>query len=82
MSQIFDELPSGALLRASQLVQSPQNLHGGLPFSKPTLWRKVREGTFPQPIKLSAGVTAWKVADVRCWLVSQSNANPTPTTQK
>ena len=39
-----------------------------LPFSKSTLWRKVNNGTFPKPIKLSQKVTAWEVSDIEIWL--------------
>lgn len=43
-----------------------------LPFSKSTLWRKVNDGTFPKPIKLSERVTAWKVDEIHEWMVSQN----------
>lgn len=39
-----------------------------VPFSQATIWRKVKNGSFPAPIKLSERVTAWKVDDVRAWL--------------
>lgn len=39
-----------------------------LPFSKSTLWRKVKNGTFPKPIKLSEKVTVWQVSDIEAWL--------------
>ncbi|MEJ8821046.1 AlpA family phage regulatory protein [Variovorax humicola] len=35
-----------------------------LPFSDATLWRRVGNGTFPKPKKLSEKVTAWRVEDV------------------
>jgi hypothetical protein len=70
----FDELPDCAFIRADQLVQGPK--HPGrpapLPFSAPTLWRKVKAGTFPKPIKLSERVTAWKVGEVRAWMAAQA----------
>eukprot|EP01036_Dinobryon_divergens_P056465 gene56465-75397_t len=52
---IFDALPDSAFIRESQLVQSPKrpDTPAPLPFSAPTLWRKVKAGTFPKPIKLS-----------------------------
>ncbi len=70
----FDALPDGAFIREAQLVRSPKHPHAPapLPFSAPTLWRKVKAGTFPKPVKLSERVTAWKVADVRAWIASQS----------
>lgn len=46
-----------------------------LPFSAATLWRKVKAGTFVQPIKLSARITAWNVAEVDAWLKSQVEAS-------
>ena len=69
----FDTLPDSAFIRESQLVQSPKRptTPAPLPFSAPTLWRKVKEGTFPKPSKLSARVTAWKVGDVRAWINAQ-----------
>ncbi len=36
-------------------------------FSPATVWRKAKEGTFPKPLKLSAGVTAWKNSDLLEW---------------
>lgn len=39
-----------------------------IPFSKATLWRKVRNGTFPKPFKLSEKVTVWQVSDIEEWL--------------
>ena len=41
-----------------------------VPVSAATIWRKVKDGTFPQPIKLSKQVTVWKAKDVREWLES------------
>jgi prophage regulatory protein len=69
----FDALSDSAFLRLSQLVQSPKrcNSMGLLPFSAPTLWRKVKAGTFPQPLKISQRVTCWRVGDVRAWLLQQ-----------
>ena len=66
----FDTLPDSAFIRESQLVQSPKRPQTAapLPFSAPTLWRKVKAGTFPKPVKLSERVTAWKVGDVRAWI--------------
>ena len=69
----FDTLPDSAFIRESQLVQSPKRpeAQAPLPFSAPTLWRKVKAGTFPQPVKLSDRVTAWNVGAVRAWIAGQ-----------
>jgi predicted DNA-binding transcriptional regulator AlpA len=70
---VFDAYSDGAFVRESQLVRSPKRPEhpAPLPFSAPTLWRKVNNGTFPKPIKLSARITAWNVGDVRKWINAQ-----------
>jgi predicted DNA-binding transcriptional regulator AlpA len=73
-TSIFDALSDSAFIRESQLVQSPKRPKNPalLPFSAPTLWRKVKAGTFPRPVKLSARVTAWNCGYVRRWLDQQA----------
>ena len=73
---VFDALPDSAFIRQSQLVQSPKRPEtpAPLPFSGPTLWRKVKAGTFCKPYKLSERVTAWKVGEVRAWMAAQATA--------
>lgn len=61
----IDALPTTGYVRLTQLLAS------GVPFSPATLWRKVKAQTFPAPVKLSAGITAWKVEDVRAWMENQ-----------
>jgi prophage regulatory protein len=70
----FDALPDSAFIRESQLVQSPKRptTPAPLPFSGPTLWRMVKSGKFPKPLKLSSRVTAWKVGDVRAWIKARA----------
>lgn len=70
----FDKLPDNAYVRESQLIQRRKHSvsPSPLPFSAPTLWRMVKGGTFPKPIKLSMRVTAWRVGDVRQWLSVRS----------
>lgn len=48
-------------IRANQLLQQ------FVPFSPSTLRRKVLAGEFPQPVKLSARVVAWRLDDVIAW---------------
>ena len=73
---VFDALPDSGYVRESQLVQSPRRpaTPTPLPFSAPTLWRKVKAGTFPAPVKLSERVTAWNVGTVRAWMTAQAAA--------
>ena len=43
-----------------------------VPVSHATLWRWVREGRFPKPIKLSDRSTVWRSTDVVEWLKSRT----------
>lgn len=54
-------------LRKKQLLGE-----GYFPGSSATLWRHVRAGTFPAPVKLSSGMTAWKLSDVLAWQVARA----------
>ncbi len=38
-----------------------------VPFSKPTLHRKVKDGTFPAPVKIGARAVAWLTEEVEDW---------------
>lgn len=63
---LFSELPETGFVRQSQLIPRP------IPFSAATLWRSVKAGTFPAPVKLSDRVTAWRVEDVREWIKARA----------
>lgn len=62
----YGVLPTTGYVREKQLIDG-----GILPFSAKTLWRKVKDGTFVQPVKLGERITAWKVEEVRQWLDSR-----------
>lgn len=55
-------LPVTGYIRQAQLIPT------FVPFSSATLWRKVKTGEFPKPVKLSERVTAWRAEDVRDWI--------------
>ena len=62
-TNVFDDLPDVALIRLRHLIRI-----GVLPYSATTIWRKCRSNEFPQPIRVSKGITAWRVGDLRDWL--------------
>lgn len=65
----FDQLPDSAYLRAGDLVRDPRYGHDGfLGFSKTTLLRMIRAGSFPPPTKLGKQISVWRVGDIRAWL--------------
>jgi len=66
----FNDLPDIAMIQVGPLINFKV-----LPYSATTIWRKCRSGEFPAPIKMSSGITAWKVGDIRKYL--EAIGNPT-----
>ena len=62
----YGDLPATGYVRQAQLIPTI------IPFSSATLWRKVKAGAFPRPVKLAERVTAWRVEDVREWMQSRT----------
>lgn len=46
----------------------------GVPRS--SLYRLIKQGRFPAPIKLSERSSAWRSADVDAWIADRSNGTP------
>lgn len=59
-------LPSTGFVRQKLLLQC-------MGFSKSTLWRWVKSGLFPAPIRLSVGITAWRAEDIHRWIAEQGD---------
>ena len=49
-------------------IRESQVLERYLPTSRSTLWRQVKAGIFPAPVKLSGGITAWRKSDLDNWV--------------
>lgn len=60
------ELPATGFLRFKDVQRF-------IPVSSSTWWKGVREGIYPQPVKLSTRTTAWKAEDIRA-LIDQLSA--------
>lgn len=73
----FSALPSSGLIRMRDLLGDRKKGYIGIvPFSEATLWQRVKDGTFPAPIKISANISAWRIEDIRAWLDAQGNDPP------
>ncbi len=58
-------------VEVERYLREKQLLEHYLPFSGSTLWRKVRTGDFPSPVKLGPAITAWREREVASWLSDQ-----------
>ena len=56
-----EELVSSLFLRQSTILQRH------VPFSAATLWRLIKAGRFPRPIKVTNQITAWRCSDIEDW---------------
>lgn len=60
------------------LVRWPE-VHQRTGLSRTTVWRRVGEGSFPQPVKISAQLVAWRAADLDAW---EAGLQPIPPARK
>jgi prophage regulatory protein len=51
-----------------------KNLKEDLGISESTIWRLIKKGDFPKPVKLSANCTAFKSDEVDAWKASRGAA--------
>jgi len=61
-------------VEVERYLREKQLLEHYLPFSGSTLWRKVRTGDFPAPVKLGPAITAWREREVASWLNERHEA--------
>lgn len=66
------------LFEGSRFIRLAQLVPGVLPVSPSTIWRWVRQKNFPAPVKLAAGVTAWRWSDVKAWLAARATSGGAP----
>jgi prophage regulatory protein len=57
-------LPIEGFLRLKQIVGN-KTTPAIIPISKSSWWAGVKEGKFPQPIKLGKRTTVWRISDIR-----------------
>ena len=63
----WDNLPDSALIREREMLPL-------LPFSHATMWRRVKDGRFPRPVKIGPTMSAWQWGKVRHWLAIQGGS--------
>lgn len=67
------QLPETGFLRVSQIVGDPNSKPPKpaiIPVSKSGWWSGCKSGKYPAPLKLSEGVTVWRVEDIKKYIAS------------
>ena len=66
-------MESRRLIRIRELASTSKRA-GLIPASPATIWRWVKAGTFPAPVKLSERVTCWDTAQIEDFLKQRAAA--------
>lgn len=72
---------SGVNVGLVKNLREKEDYTGVLPITECTLWRWVKSGYFPKPIKLSARCTVWRASDVYRWIEEQEIAKTTTASE-
>jgi prophage regulatory protein len=67
----MDNTADFRFLRLRQIIGDPRAIppiQPLIPVSKSTWWQGVKEGRFPEPIKLSARITVWRASEIHGWI--------------
>ena len=68
-------LPETGFMRLRQIIGDPKAdppVPPLIPVGKSTWWAGVRNGRYPQPIRLGPRTTAWTVEDIRALIASKT----------
>lgn len=75
MATKSNQLPETGFIRIWQIVgDEKRNIPAVLPISRSTFLSRVKDGTYPQPIKLGERSVAWRVEDIRALIASLGSA--------
>lgn len=64
----YNSLPETGYVRLHQIIGNSKanpSIPPIIPVSKSTWWAGIKDGRFPQPVKLGPRTTAWRVSDIR-----------------
>ena len=65
--KLVTSLPETGYVRLHQIIGKPKAdppIPAIIPVSKSTWWQGVKEGRFPQSVKLGPRTTVWRVSDI------------------
>jgi prophage regulatory protein len=54
--------------------QTRQELQKLFKVSPATIYRWIKEGNFPKPVRLGANMVRWKVSDIEAWVTQKEMA--------
>jgi prophage regulatory protein len=58
------------LVNKDDLLLRYEDIEKILTVSRSTIFRMIRNGEFPAPIRISGGTSRWRMSDVKAWVRS------------
>ena len=62
--------PAVAALRGDSILRLPEVL-ARVGLSRPTLYRLIRDATFPRPLALGPSAVGWRASDIDRWIADR-----------
>jgi predicted DNA-binding transcriptional regulator AlpA len=62
-----NSLPETGFVRLSQIIPKI------IPIGKSSWWQGIKDGKYPQPVKLGERTTAWRVGDIKALIESYND---------
>jgi predicted DNA-binding transcriptional regulator AlpA len=69
----MSQITSPRFIRLNALASTPGK-PGTIPASPATIWRWVKEGNFPRPIKLGPKTTVWNLDEIEVFLAQRAGS--------
>ncbi len=74
----MNQLPEIGFVRLRQIIGDPNAdppIPPIVPIGKSAWWKGVKDGRFPQPVKLGPRTTCWRVADILALLAQDGHSS-------
>ena len=79
-THVADDNSSSVQLDALMRLPTVRSLVGNVAPS--TIWRWIQMAGFPQPVRLSDNVVAWRASEIRSWIESRQTVRAKPSQRK
>jgi len=62
------------LIEFDSPYQTRQELENLFKVSPATIYRWIKEGNFPKPVRLGANMVRWKASDIEAWMTDRETS--------
>jgi prophage regulatory protein len=69
MKRVTNKVKNG--LEPKRFARKAEVLSQWFPASPATLYRRIKDGSFPAAIRISPGISAWDIDQLEAWVLTQ-----------